>query len=80
MVFGTLVYNEILILPFWGFDKNTKRALKQREDEHRGLLDDTSNDNSVVGIAVMSPHAGYDASRNERVIQHKMDEITQARN
>lgn len=26
LVFGTLVYNEILILPFCGFDKNTKKA------------------------------------------------------
>lgn len=30
LVFGTLVYNEILVLPFLGFDKNTKKAREQR--------------------------------------------------
>lgn len=62
------MYNEILVLPFCGFDKNTKKAQKAREDESKGLLDDTSNDNSVVGYATVSPHAGYDSKRNERII------------
>lgn len=67
LVFGTLIYNEILILPFWGFDKNTKREQKKREEENKGLLDDTAQD-EVIGYAAVSPHAGYDAKRNERVI------------
>lgn len=28
LVMGTFVYNEIVILPFLGFDKNTKKAIK----------------------------------------------------
>eukprot|EP00347_Sterkiella_histriomuscorum_P013774 403363419 len=79
LVFGTLVYNEILILPFWGFNKNTKKAQKLREEDKRGLLDETDN-SEVVGYAAVSPHAGYDSKRNERVLQHKMQEIQQARN
>lgn len=70
-MFGTLVYNEILVLPFLGFDKYTKTALQRRKDlgENRSLIDDaTSNgDGSVVmGYAATSPHAGYDSRRNER--------------
>ena len=30
LVFGTLVYNEIVILPVLGFDKYTKAALKKK--------------------------------------------------
>ena len=40
LVFGTLVFNEILILPFLGFDQNTKVALaRKKEGEEKGLLD-----------------------------------------
>ena len=40
LVIGTLVYNEIVIIPFLGFDKNTKEAIKRRENtESTGLLD-----------------------------------------
>ena len=31
LVFGTFVYNEIIVLPFLGLDKNTKAKLKSRE-------------------------------------------------
>jgi len=31
LVFGTLLYNEILVLHFWGFDANTKDKLVLRE-------------------------------------------------
>ena len=33
LVFGTLVYNEILIIPIHGFDQYTKTAIKRRELE-----------------------------------------------
>jgi len=40
LVFGTLVFNEILILPFLGFDQSTKIALaRKKESEEKGLLD-----------------------------------------
>ena len=31
LVFGTLVYNEIIVLRFWGFDYNTKTERAKRE-------------------------------------------------
>jgi hypothetical protein len=40
LVFGTLVFNEILILPFLGFDQSTKVAIaRKKESEEKGLLD-----------------------------------------
>ena len=37
LVLGTLIYNEILILPFWGFDKNTKVAKEERLGQERNI-------------------------------------------
>jgi hypothetical protein len=37
LVFGTLVYNEILIIRFWGFDYNTKSERAKREMAAGGL-------------------------------------------
>ena len=80
LVFGTLVYNEILVLPFLGFDQYTRKALKEKEEgEGKGLLDE-SNTDSQPGYAAVSPHAAYDSKRNERIIQHKMNEIQHNRN
>ena len=31
LILGGLIYNEILVLPFWGFGDNTKEAIKKRE-------------------------------------------------
>lgn len=74
LVFGTLVYNEILVLPFLGFNLYTREAIAQRdkhEKEEKGLLDRTHNDdydNSKQDYMATSPHAGYDAQRNQRHI------------
>lgn len=75
-MFGTLVYNEILILPFLGFDKNTKAALKARESHvHGSGLLDRTDDSVIDNLAVTSPHAAYDSSRNQRMINHKMHAV-----
>jgi hypothetical protein len=39
LVLGTLVYNEILVIPFFGFDYNTKAKRAKREKEANGLID-----------------------------------------
>ena len=31
LILGGVIYNEILVLPFWGFGDNTKEAIKKRE-------------------------------------------------
>jgi len=34
LVFGTLLYNEILILPILGFNEYTKQALERKKKGH----------------------------------------------
>lgn len=39
---GTLLYNEIVVIPYWGFNENTKEAIAKRkgqEDRSGKLLD-----------------------------------------
>ena len=37
LILGGLIYNEILVLKFWGFADNTKAAIKKREEEKKLL-------------------------------------------
>jgi len=77
LVFGTLVYNEILVIPFFGFNLYTKEAIKKREGEQpvRGEAKQLLDDNNAANYAAFSPNAGYDASRLKRNIQHKMEDV-----
>ena len=79
LVFGTLVYNEIIILPFFGFDANTKAAREKKAKLGAGLLErgggHSETDEGAEYMAV-SPHAAYDAARNHRKVQMKMDQLT----
>ena len=74
LVIGTLVYNEILVIPYFGFDKNVKAKREKRSKRSEfgaGLLED--DDDATNGYVAASPHTAYDASRNHRKIQHKVD-------
>lgn len=35
LILGSLIYNEILVIPFWGFADNTKEAIKKRKKEEK---------------------------------------------
>ena len=59
LVFGTLLYNEIFVLPFWGLDANTKEKLEARAANEKRDADYTS----------ASPGAPYDSNRNKRLLQ-----------
>jgi hypothetical protein len=61
---GTLLYNEIVELPFFGFNYMTKRAIAER-NEDSALPEDLKD----VGYMATSPHAAYDSNRNKRAIQ-----------
>ena len=68
LVMGTLVYNEILIIPCGLFKANTRAQLALREKEERGILDEDGPvrpDQNMNYIAT-SPAAVYDNSRNMR--------------
>jgi drug/metabolite transporter (DMT)-like permease len=71
LVLGTLVYNEIIVLHTWGFDKNTKAALAKKQSHATSLLDSNDNgtDEGAANYVAVSPHAHYDASRNKRNVQ-----------
>ena len=64
LVFGTLVYNEILVLPFFGLDQNTKEKLEERNAAEK------RNANYMN----TSPGAAYSASRNQRLLQKNQDQ------
>jgi hypothetical protein len=75
LVCGTLIFNEIVTVPFLGFDKNTKA--NREKHSKRALLDNslagvTEDEGADGGYMPVSPHAAYDASRNQRKIQSKI--------
>ena len=45
LVIGGLIYNEILVLPFWGFANNTKEAIKKREKLEIEIEEKTKENN-----------------------------------
>ena len=64
LVFGTLLYNEIIILPFAGFDKNTRIAKEQR----------AAAEKRDAAYMQASPGAAYSASRNKNLLNKVRDE------
>lgn len=60
---GTLVFNEILVIKWGGLDQNTAeaRAARQKDAEKE-------KDQNYVSL---SPHAAYDAKRNQRGLEQK---------
>lgn len=52
LVFGTLLYNEIIVLPCMGFDQNTKEAIAKREGGSGSARKD-------AGYMSLSPGKGY---------------------
>jgi len=69
LVMGTLVYNEIVILPWEPFSKNTKVNILKREGK-KSITKEGENP-EYMGV---SPHAGYDANRYKRNIESKTNE------
>ena len=63
MVIGTLVYNEIVVIPFFGFDKNTKSAIEKRKVNPKGSMRKGEKD---IDFVPLSPHAAFDSTRNMR--------------
>ena len=73
MVVGTLIYNEIVVVPFMGFDQYTADAIAKRELTSNGLKKSLgSNYGGGKDYMGTSPHAGYDDNRNKRAIDNGM--------
>jgi len=45
LILGSLIYNEILVIPFCGCEKNTKEAIKKRQKQKEGLEKALGDDN-----------------------------------
>ena len=43
LIFGTLLYNEIIVLPFWGFDQWTKVAVESRQEKSKREATEVAN-------------------------------------
>lgn len=70
LVIGTLLFNEIVVFPYWGFDQNTKAAIKKREASE-GRFSARVDGTDYVAT---SPNAAYDSTRKERALQKKLAE------
>lgn len=81
LVIGTLVFNEIIVIPFLGFNQNTKNAIEKREllaaengtdvDEN-GLLDGEKQENDYLAV---SP-ATYNYNRNYKNVKNHMQKAS----
>ena len=77
LVLGTLVFNEILVVPFLGFNLFTRAALeKAKKEDSRGLLDNTQTQlqNETPNYSGLSPHASYDATRYQKNLADRLAE------
>jgi drug/metabolite transporter (DMT)-like permease len=73
LVIGTLVYNEIVVVPYFGFDKYTKVALAKKKDAD-------GRTSARQQYMATSPAAVYDGTRKERAIAAKMAEHQETAN
>jgi hypothetical protein len=77
LIVGTLVYNEIWVVPIGFMSFNTKREIAKREEEEKGMLDEDGKplNDGVVGYTkdvdyMNTSPKGYDATRNLRNINN----------
>lgn len=74
LVLGTLIYNEILIVPFFGFDQNTAVAIAARKNRGNSKVGQEEADAAYVAL---SPAAAYDSKRNQRQLNKQMEKAEQ---
>lgn len=70
LIAGTLLYNEIIVLPFGGFNMYTKAARAARGGD--GLLNGNAS-TAKSDYMSLSPGAAYDSNRNSRAIERKQN-------
>ena len=82
LIFGTLLFNEIIELPILGFDQNTRRA-KEKRDKGTRLIDEDDEDRTVDAVNVSdndaenfmpSSPAHYDYQKNYRHVKEQMED------
>ena len=69
LTFGTLLYNEIIVLPFCGYNENTREAIAKREGLDERMSQRLVNQGySAPG----SPGKAYDSQRRDRSLTAQM--------
>ena len=68
MVGGTLVYNEIVVLPIDFMKRNTREEIAKRENKRKGILDEDNYPTKALNqngqdpnYVALSPGAVYDS-------------------
>lgn len=81
MLLGVILYNEVIVLPFFGFDKNTKSAIEKRKlgrasliEGIEGNLEITEDGDTANGAALYTSPKGYDTQRNYQRLGNHLEE------
>jgi hypothetical protein len=64
-LFSTLIYNEIIILNFGGFNKDTKKNIEKRQQKESNLLRNTENSIKTGNIEETDNDASFDEENEE---------------
>ena len=67
LVIGTLMYNEILVVPYCEFNIYTQKAIAARQKVNNG------EEKHKAAYISFSPGAAYDFTRNKRASMHDLD-------
>jgi drug/metabolite transporter (DMT)-like permease len=85
MLLGVILYNEVIVLPFFGFDKNTKSAIEKRKlgrasliEGIEGNLEITEDGDTANGAALYTSPKGYDTQRNYQRLGNHLEEKSKA--
>lgn len=81
LLIGVVFYNEIIVIPFLGFDKNTKSAKEKKKLSRQSLISqtepslhiDSSNDLNVNASGTYTSPKGYDSQRKNQRLANMMD-------
>ena len=65
ILFGSLIYNEIIICNFFGFNKNTKKCIEERQREELLSLEESENQNNSRNSSDESDKSDNDNKEND---------------
>lgn len=74
LVAGTLIYNEIYVVPIDFMSENTREAIKTREAKAGRLGAGVVDDDQKLNYIATSPGAAYDKNRGLRAIKNKQND------
>lgn len=80
MLLGVILYNEVIVVPFFGFNKNTKSAKESRKLKRGSLISATEDSLEIIadgkdanGTPLYTSPKGYDTQRNYQRLGNHLD-------